>query len=127
MLGKLLALALGLLAWLRGNDRVTAAHAEAQRDRAEADLAAAQAADPADELMKRFNRDGPHAPFPALALITMTVCLSACTPPAPPVVADTYCDLSKPILITRSDVLTAETARQILAHDDLWEMRCKRR
>jgi hypothetical protein len=41
-----------------------------------------------------------------------------------PVVVDTSCNWAKPILISKRDVLTDGTARQILAHNELTAKNC---
>ena len=40
------------------------------------------------------------------------------------VVIDTSCDWVRPILISRDDVLTDGTARQILEHNETWQAVC---
>lgn len=42
-------------------------------------------------------------------------------------VIDTGCAWVRPILVSRQDVLTAETARQILALNESWERACPAR
>lgn len=37
-----------------------------------------------------------------------------------------YCDVSQPILISKKDVLTDGTARQILSHNETWKSICKK-
>lgn len=38
--------------------------------------------------------------------------------------AGSYCLASAPILVSREDVLTAETARALLAHNETWATLC---
>lgn len=47
--------------------------------------------------------------------------LAACGQPAAPVMVDTYCARSSPILISREDVLTRQTAMEILEHNRTYE------
>lgn len=42
-------------------------------------------------------------------------------------VVDTFCSQSKPILISKQDVLTDGTARQILAHNRLVDKNCPKK
>jgi hypothetical protein len=44
------------------------------------------------------------------------ILLSACASGGP--ATDPFCAVSRPILVSRSDVLTTETARQLLAHNE---------
>jgi hypothetical protein len=39
-------------------------------------------------------------------------------------VVDAGCDWTRPVLVSRFDVLTDGTARQILAHNETWALRC---
>lgn len=57
----------------------------------------------------------------------MTVCLVAVllTGCATSGVATSYCDISKPVYISKQDVLTDGTARQILQHNETWQRVCK--
>jgi hypothetical protein len=57
----------------------------------------------------------------ALALLTLAACAG---PPGP--VADTACEWVKPILVDKDDRLTANTAVEILAHNDKWSRNCPR-
>lgn len=58
--------------------------------------------------------------------------LAACSTPQPPepVIAyktktvDTACNWTRVITVANEDVLTDETARQILAHDRAWKVHC---
>ncbi len=43
----------------------------------------------------------------------------------PPIVIDMYCKWASPILISKNDVLSDGTARQILAHNETWKSFCK--
>lgn len=40
-------------------------------------------------------------------------------------VADAGCYWARPIYVSRGDVLTDETARQVLAHNETWARRCR--
>jgi len=40
-------------------------------------------------------------------------------------VVDAYCDLARPILPSSKSVLVDSDKRQILAHNKIWEGRCK--
>lgn len=42
-----------------------------------------------------------------------------------PVIVDTGCKWNKPIYVSKEDILTEGTARQILAHNEIWELNCK--
>lgn len=42
------------------------------------------------------------------------------------VIIDTACDWVRPIYVHKSDVLTAGSARQILAHNETWESVCQK-
>lgn len=41
------------------------------------------------------------------------------------VVVDTACNWVQPILVSKDDVLTDGTARQLLAHNETWLKTCK--
>lgn len=51
--------------------------------------------------------------------------LTACATSGPATVVDAGCYWTRPIYIGREDVLTDETARQILVHNETWELRCR--
>lgn len=58
--------------------------------------------------------------------------LAACStpPPAEPVIVyktktiDTACNWTRVITVAKEDILTDDTARQILAHDRAWKANC---
>lgn len=39
--------------------------------------------------------------------------------------ADSYCAVAVPIFVDAADVLTTETVRQIVAHNETWERLCR--
>lgn len=51
----------------------------------------------------------------ALLLASLTL-LTGCASGGP--ATDAFCAVGRPILVSRSDVLTTETARQLLAHNE---------
>lgn len=66
-----------------------------------------------------------------LMLIPLSLTLAACatTPPAPEIITktrtvDTACDWAKPIYVSKKDVLTDDTAKQIIAHNEAGAARC---
>lgn len=67
----------------------------------------------------------------ALALSIIFLIVLGCSgsrPPQvvmPPVIIDATCDWAGPIYVSREDVLTDETARQILSHNRSWSSICK--
>lgn len=52
----------------------------------------------------------------------MLMCVSGCATNGS--VIDSACDWVRPILISKDDVLTDDTARQILMLDEGWERAC---
>lgn len=51
--------------------------------------------------------------------------LTACTTTGPEIkIVDTSCDWTRPIYVSRSDILTDGTARQLLAHNETGAARC---
>lgn len=56
---------------------------------------------------------------PLLAILTL---LTACASAGP--ATDSFCAVSSPIMVSKSDVLTNDTARQILAHNRFGEQKC---
>jgi hypothetical protein len=52
----------------------------------------------------------------SVTLLASLTLLTACAGGGP--ATDGFCAVSKPIMVSRSDVLTDGTARQILAHND---------
>lgn len=51
--------------------------------------------------------------------------LSGCASVGPAIeLGATECDWARPILVSREDVLTMETARQILVHNEIWASIC---
>lgn len=93
------------------------ARADAVRDRAKADADAA--ALPGGKAEVELKRDWLRPPC-ALVLVA----LSGCAAPAP-VLVDTYCERSRPIMVATGDHLTDGTARQILAHNKTWRGGCR--
>lgn len=61
----------------------------------------------------------------SVIVLSAGLSLGACTAPAP-VVVDASCAWEKPILVADADHLTDATARDILAHNEAWEARCKK-
>lgn len=61
-----------------------------------------------------------------LSALLLTACATVgrATDPAPVVVVDTACKWVAPIYISKADVLTDETARQILAHNETYMTVC---
>mgnify|MGYP007126101922 CR=1 FL=1 len=53
----------------------------------------------------------------------MALLLSSCSNAGP--ATSEYCALAKPIYVSRADVLTDETARQIYAHNETWREICR--
>lgn len=41
------------------------------------------------------------------------------------VISTGYCEVAQPIWISKSDVLTEGTARQVLTHNETWEAICE--
>jgi hypothetical protein len=70
------------------------------------------------ELSRDWNRLG--------VLLFLGLSLSACATPAP-VIVDTSCDWVRPILVSDADQITDATARDILAHNKSWALRCRRK
>lgn len=64
--------------------------------------------------------------MPKLLLLALTALLAGCcTPPEPTVrIIDTACAWTKPIIISKQDILTDGTAQQIVAHNDTGRDRC---
>lgn len=58
----------------------------------------------------------------AIACLLLTAC--AGTGPATEVI-DAGCYWTAPIYVSRDDVLTDETAKQVLAHNETWAARCR--
>jgi hypothetical protein len=57
------------------------------------------------------------------AALLLTIFLSACqNGPA----INGGCEWAKPIYVSRSDVLTDETKRDILSHNETWKAVCKK-
>lgn len=59
-----------------------------------------------------------------LAGCLLLTCVSGCATNGH--VIDTSCAWAKPILVSRQDVLTDETTRQVLSHNETWERLCSR-
>lgn len=53
----------------------------------------------------------------------MAMLLAGCTTPG--AVTNNYCDITQPIYVSKSDVFTDGTARQILEHNETWKRICK--
>ena len=60
----------------------------------------------------------------SLLLVITALFLAGCAAPAVKV-TDTSCLWVRPIYIGKEDVLTTETASEILAHNDKWKENCK--
>ena len=60
----------------------------------------------------------------SLLLVITALFLAGCAAPAP-AVTDTSCLWVRPIYIGKKDVLTTETASEILSHNDKWKENCK--
>lgn len=58
-----------------------------------------------------------------LMLIASLILLTNCASTGP-VLTDSFCATEKPILISKSDVLTKESAREILAHNEYGARKC---
>lgn len=56
-----------------------------------------------------------------LASLLLTACASGGRATE---VVDAGCDWTRPVLVSQFDVLTDGTARQILAHNETWALRC---
>ena len=57
--------------------------------------------------------------------LTLAFLLAGCAAPAPPPqVVDTGCDWTRPIRVSQDDHFTLQTAREILAHNETWKVRC---
>lgn len=59
--------------------------------------------------------------------LSLTSCVTngSGTDPVHVVIKDSTCDWVRPVLISRDDVLTEGTARQILIHNETWERLCE--
>ena len=56
--------------------------------------------------------------YPLLALVIgLTAC---CDPPA-----DSYCTVAKPVYMSKEDVLTRDTLREIVTHNETWAKLCR--
>jgi hypothetical protein len=58
-----------------------------------------------------------------LAACLIATSMSAC---ASGRVIDTACSWVQPIMVSREDVMTADTKRQIIVHNEKWERVCKK-
>jgi hypothetical protein len=58
-----------------------------------------------------------------LSVCLMAMLLAGCATTG--VVTNNYCDVTKPIYVSKSDVFTDGTARQILEHNETWKRICK--
>lgn len=58
-----------------------------------------------------------------LTLTAFLILLASCTTSGPAAI-DSFCETEKPILVGKSDVLTKETAREILAHNEYGARKC---
>lgn len=64
----------------------------------------------------------PRMRFAAALLALTTLALaSGCVDGS----ATDFCAIAQPIYVGRDDVLTAETVRQLLAHNETWEAICR--
>ncbi len=59
-----------------------------------------------------------------LTLLASLILLASCSASGPATV-DSFCVTEKPILVSKSDVLTKETAREILSHNEYGRAKCK--
>jgi len=59
-------------------------------------------------------------------MLLLTGCAMIGRETKPPVVIDTSCQWVTPIYISKKDVLTDGTSRQILAHNETWKGFCKK-
>ena len=57
-----------------------------------------------------------------LAVCLLLTCISGCATNSR--VIDTSCAWTRPIMVSRQDVLTDDTARQILSYNETWERLC---
>jgi hypothetical protein len=57
-----------------------------------------------------------------LLVCLLTLCASGCATNGS--VIDTSCAWVRPIMVSRDDQLTDETAREILTHNEAWERIC---
>ncbi len=53
--------------------------------------------------------------------LAMALLLASCQTPS---LDNSFCKLARPIYMSRKDSVTGDTARQILAHDDLGQQLC---
>lgn len=93
---------------------------QAVRDRLLANDKAAADPDPETRLKADWPRHG------AAALLVAGLGLTACAQGSVsvPHAVDTGCTWARPILIAQDDHLTTATARDILAHNETWKLRC---
>ena len=56
--------------------------------------------------------------YPFLALVAG---LTACCNPA----TDSYCTIAKPVYMSKDEVLTRDTLREIVTHNETWAKLCK--
>ena len=61
--------------------------------------------------------------IPKLLICLPVALLTGCALTGPTVI-DTGCDWTRPIYVSRADVLTDRTAEQILAHNETGRKRC---
>ena len=54
-------------------------------------------------------------------LILVAVGLTACCDPP----VDSFCAIAKPVYMTAEDVLTRDTLREIITHNETWKKLCK--
>jgi hypothetical protein len=57
-------------------------------------------------------------------LIASLILLTNCASVGPAPMIDSFCATEKPILVGKGDVLTKETAREILAHNEYGARKC---
>jgi hypothetical protein len=55
----------------------------------------------------------------------LTLCVSGCATNGPEII-DTGCSWVRPIMVSNADVLTDETAREILTHNEAWSAICEK-
>jgi len=65
--------------------------------------------------------NSPKALGAALIVALIVLLMMSC---AENTAGNSFCQIAQPILISEQDVLTTETARQILAHDEIGDELC---
>ena len=73
----------------------------------------------------------PTGPYTELVMLSLVAQLTSCgtagheTKPAPQPVIDPACAAFSAIYVSRDDVLTDGTAKQILVHNETWKRLCQ--